>query len=1081
MIFLSLIHNVSLLITLSIIYGIIFRHFYKKTPYFSIVSGLLFGCVSVIGMMTPMTLMPGIIFDGRSIILFIAGFSGGPVTAVIAAMMAGAYRIWLGGAGTLMGVSVISESALCGIALHYLKVKSPFFNKIYWIWIFGMLVHILMLALTIALPGGLSWFVFEQIALPVIVIYPIATFIVGLLIGEIESHFLAIVTLKETQKELESAQERAHIGSWVLDPFTQKGFWSREMYRLFYMDPHEGFPNQTAFLEHIHPEDRDILKNDLISATQSVMQIKKDYRTNPKYGPIKVINAQFCSETDEHNKIIRLVGTCLDITERKLSEDNLRSERARLRTLIHSIPDMIWLKNPQGVYLVGNPKFEEFIGIKESDLIGKTDYDLFEPELAEFFRQHDQRAVLAQKPSVNEEWVTFASNGHHALLETVKTPLFDEDKKLLGVLGIAREITERFQSEELLKKSETRFRELFEHSPVAYQSLDDKGFFIDVNQKLCDLLGYSVDELLGKKFSELWSLDTQEKFPEVFSCFLQEDKTQGELRLNRKDGKLIIVLLEGRIQRDAQGKFMRTHCILHDITEQKRMEEELMRAQSIAHVGNWSYDVRNKIFVGSDEWYKIFGLAQNKFTDESFFESVFPEDIQRVRQGWESILAGNPKAIEYRLMINNQVKWVYSKADVERDSEGHISQIRGIVQDITEQKKAEEERIQLDSKMRDIQKLESLGILAGGMAHDFNNILMAILGHASLAAHELPQKSPLCGNLSEIEKAARQASDICQQMLAYSGRGRFLVQKININDLISDMANLLKTSISKKAELKLLLDKSIPLIEGDTTQIRQVVMNLIINASESLGEQNGYISLTTGVKFCDQSYLDELMYRADLKEGLYTFLQVSDTGLGMDEHVIKHLFDPFFTTKFTGRGLGLAAVLGIIRGHHGGIKILSTPGKGSTFTVYFPIIGEKDEEIIEKMASTQKNWKAEGTVLLVDDEESVRAVAKLMLEKIGYSVFTASNGEEALQIYQKLQNQIHYVLLDLTMPQMDGEETYNELIKIRPGVKVILTSGFTEQEISTRFKSKGLSGFIQKPYTLSGLRDCFKSIPSDPS
>jgi len=230
---------------------------------------------------------------------------------------------------------------LCGIALYYLKHKSPFFNKIYWIWIFGLLVHILMLALTIALPGGVSWFVLEQIALPVIVIYPIATFIVGLLMGEIESHFQDIVTLKETQKELESAQERAHIGSWVLDPVTQKGFWSREMYRLFNMDPHEGFPTQTDFLEHIHPEDRDILKNDLISATQSVMQIKKDYRTNPKYGPIKVINAQFYSETDEHNKITRLVGTCLDITERKLSEDNLRSERARLHTLIHSIPDMI--------------------------------------------------------------------------------------------------------------------------------------------------------------------------------------------------------------------------------------------------------------------------------------------------------------------------------------------------------------------------------------------------------------------------------------------------------------------------------------------------------------------------------------------------------------------------------------------------------------------------------------------------------------------------------------------------------------------------------------------------------------------
>jgi CheY-like chemotaxis protein len=253
-------------------------------------------------------------------------------------------------------------------------------------------------------------------------------------------------------------------------------------------------------------------------------------------------------------------------------------------------------------------------------------------------------------------------------------------------------------------------------------------------------------------------------------------------------------------------------------------------------------------------------------------------------------------------------------------------------------------------------------------------------------------------------------------------------------------------------------------------------MNLVTNASEALEDRNGYISLATGTKECSWEYINSLPYHERMKEGPYVYLQVSDNGTGMDKQTIEHIFDPFFSTKFTGRGLGLAAVLGIIRGHHGGIQIHSSPGKGTTFIVYLPVMETMNIKTEEEPVAVAKKWRAQGNVLLVDDEEAVRTVAKLMLEKTGYSVYTASDGQEALKIYRMLQSQIDFILLDLTMPQMDGEETFDELIKIDSSVRVILSSGFSAQEIETRFKTKGMAGFIQKPYTLSGLRECLKSI-----
>ena len=399
------------------------------------------------------------------------------------------------------------------------------------------------------------------------------------------------------------------------------------------------------------------------------------------------------------------------------------------------------------------------------------------------------------------------------------------------------------------------------------------------------------------------------------------------------------------------------------------------------------------------------------------------------------------------------------------------------VTDITERKWAEEKRLQMERQMQQTQKLESLGVLAGGIAHDFNNLLTIILGNASLALDEMPSLSPARDSLKAIEATSLRAAELCRQMLAYSGKGRFVIENIRMNDLIGEMISLLKASISKKAILNLNLKEPLPPLRGDPSQIRQVLMNLVFNASEAIGEHGGVITISTGMMECSNEDISEIYLDDNLTEGLYVWLEVSDTGCGMDHETQRRIFEPFFTTKFTGRGLGLSAVLGIVRGHKGALKVYSEPARGTTFKVLFPA-AESDRPLVPQSSSNiqHSDWKGAGTVLLVDDEESVRNLGNRMLERLGFKVLIAVDGQQALETFRELHNEIVLVILDLTMPYMDGEETFRELRRIDQKVRVIMSSGYTESEITPRFAGKRLSGFLQKPYTLDTLTQRLRDV-----
>jgi signal transduction histidine kinase/CheY-like chemotaxis protein len=398
--------------------------------------------------------------------------------------------------------------------------------------------------------------------------------------------------------------------------------------------------------------------------------------------------------------------------------------------------------------------------------------------------------------------------------------------------------------------------------------------------------------------------------------------------------------------------------------------------------------------------------------------------------------------------------------------------------EITERRRMQVEQQALEAKMQQTQKLESLGLMAGGIAHDFNNMLTSILGNANLALMDTPEGLPAQDCLREVIKSSQRAADLCGQMLAYSGRGRFLIEAVHLSTLVRETAGMLELSVSKRARLELKLANDLPPVEADATQLRQVVMNLVINASEAIERKDGVITVTTSVQRCDQDFLEEAIAVDALPEGDYVLLEVSDNGCGMDAATQEKIFDPFFTTKFTGRGLGLAAVLGIVRGHGGTIRVQSQPQAGTTFTILLPPAPDAKDMSRPKATSVkeQQSPHHHGVVLLVDDEFPVRTVAKRLLERLGFQVLTAKDGQEAIILYRDKSAEIDCVLLDLTMPELDGIATLHELRRIRPEVRAVLTSGYSEHELGRQFAQDGLAAIVQKPFTIEALSETLERV-----
>jgi len=403
-----------------------------------------------------------------------------------------------------------------------------------------------------------------------------------------------------------------------------------------------------------------------------------------------------------------------------------------------------------------------------------------------------------------------------------------------------------------------------------------------------------------------------------------------------------------------------------------------------------------------------------------------------------------------------------------------VSPIRGVDQhcsvnidhDITDESERKE-------RQEHAQRLHGLGVLAGGIAHDFNNILTAIMGNAALASIKVPESAPARKFLANIELSSQRAAELCQQMLAYAGKGRFVISEVDLSQLVREMGTLMEVSMHKHVRLSYNLSEQLPAVNVDAAQIQQVVLNLITNANEAIGNAHGEVVLSSGVMDADSAYLESSLSDEKLQEGHYAYIEVVDNGCGMDAKTINKVFEPFFTTKFTGRGLGMSAVLGIVRSHQGALIVQSEPGQGSSFRVLLPVsdsIAVKSKDVGGSIDGVMH-----GTVLLVDDEPNILEITAIMLAELGLDTLTAHDGLQALEMYRKHLQEIDLVVLDMTMPKMGGAECYRELKRINPDVSVVIASGYDEGETTSQFSGDSLVVFIQKPYSMKTLTETMQA------
>ena len=630
--------------------------------------------------------------------------------------------------------------------------------------------------------------------------------------------------------------------------------------------------------------------------------------------------------------------------------------------------------------------------------------------------------------------------------------------------------------------SEALLHNLALHVPQLIVTIDISGFLTSVSPTVTAALGWSRDDVCGRPFVEFVEESSRDGARAAFEGIVERGMPVDGLRLalRRKDGGTFWGELEGG---PFEWHVTRSGAIavIRDIASRLSVEAALRESEERYRVlfdGINDAVFVNEILEGNEpgRFLQVNDVACRRlgYTRDELL-TMTPRDIST-----PDAYAGAADKRESLARLGNEI---IESIHVTRDGrhlavEGNVHHFQylgrtaalSISRDITDRKRAENERLEMERRMLHVQKLESLGVLAGGIAHDFNNILVAVLGYADLAMSETSPASPVRASLMEIENAARRAADLCRQMLAYSGRGRFVIEPVHLSDLVAGMMHLARASVSRRAAFNIDLAQSLPPIEGDATQLRQVVMNLVTNASEALDERGGVVSVSTSAVRCSAAELRRTLSAEDPHDGLYVCLAVSDTGVGMAPETIARIFEPFFTTKFTGRGLGMAAVQGIIRGHRGAIDICSEIGTGTTFRVYFPVSTEVPVGTGGTPETTAvAGWHGAGLVLVVDDEESVRRLARLMLVRMGFDVVMAANGQEALRLFQAARHRVSLVLLDLTMPEMDGERTLHALRAVSPDVPVVMSSGYTEQEITARLAGQGVAGFVQKPYTQASL------------
>jgi PAS domain S-box-containing protein len=785
----------------------------------------------------------------------------------------------------------------------------------------------------------------------------------------------------------------------------------------------------------------------------------------------------------EHGKVFVSVHT--EITERKQAEFALQKISLEMQRLLETAATGLTRCSRNLHYLTANRAYANLAGVPLEQIIGRPIVDVMGEEGLSAIMPYVERVLIGER--VEYETVIPFKGSSAQYLHVVYTPDEDGHGNIIGWVASITDITERKRAENAIKESNANFSSLASNVPGYVALVEAKTLkYQYVNDEYVKSFGMPRDKIIGSHIKDVLS-EANYQYALPYIKEVRSGKSASyEMTFNLVSGKRWIQVHFNPVF-DDNGQVVSITVLSYDITEKKRSQEILQESEEryrkfsqltsdfVYRCQRSSGDpFRIKWMGGAVE--KITGYSQDEIFDKGcWLPLVHPEDSQRISDMLLGLVPGDTSKNEFRIITKSgEIVWLLESSLCEAGDEPGQLVLHGTSQDITDKKRAEEEHQILEKQLQQTQRLESLGVLAGGIAHDFNNILAIIMGHCSLTEMDY-NKAP--NHIPEIEKAVARAAELCRQMLAYAGKAQFVQAQVNIGKLVEDTVNMLNASIKKNVVIKPTIASDIPFIKADASQINQIAMNLIINGAEAIGDEQGEVWVTLS-KISIKAGQSEKDYLGKIiPAGWYACLEVADTGCGMSDETYNRIFEPFYTTKFTGRGLGMSAVLGIITAQGGTLQLSSQLGKGTTFKVYLPIqIGGSNLDEPAKLLDKNETWLGSGTILLVEDEDQILQLAKTMLAELGFRVIEARNGKEALELYQKNATDINLVWTDLGMPVMDGYALFSELKKCNPALPIIISSGFGDVDITSRISRDDIAGLVGKPYNFNLLREILKNV-----
>jgi PAS domain S-box-containing protein len=909
---------------------------------------------------------------------------------------------------------------------------------------------------------------------------------------DITERKLAERQLQQSRQRMQLALDGTEQGFWEFDLSTTKVHYGDNWHKILGYGPEESTFDYEWYVSRIHPESFPVFEkaiSDCLSGQAN--HIDWEYQIRDKSGQWQWVHALGTfAEPDEKGIPTKVIGTHRNITPRKRAEEALQKSNRLFEMITQNARDVIWMTDMNLQFTYMSPSIEQMLGYPLDEYLAKPYGDFILPASLDLLYQMLEEELAAEGDPNSDphrsrtvETEQMHRNGSRLWVELKMSFMRDADGKPIGILGFSRDITNQKRAQEALRESEAKYKSLTENMHDIVWTVDLNSNITYISPSIEKVLGFTVAERLTHTVEEQMTAAsvrlTSDRLAEELAFDAQRDPERHaimELDYYHKDGSIRCLETTLSFIRDEHGKPVGIHGLSRDITDRKRAQEALQESEArysmlAEHMTEavWlmGTNLKTKYLSPSLERMRGYTLAEigqlpldKHLTPESlkFALDVFADERLKVLAD----PAYTPKRtleLEF-LRKDGTAFWSECTLTLIRDKDGKPQSILGEGRDITERKRAEEERKKLKEQLDRAQKLESIGTLAGGVAHDFNNLLMGILGHTSMMMLDLDVSHPHHARLKHIEEQAQSGADLTQQLLGFARGGRYAVRPTDMNEIVGKTSNMFGRT-KKEITIHRQFRKDLWNVEADRAQMEQVLMNLYVNAWHAM-PGGGEISLQT-----DNVFLAD-KGEGFLAAGRYVKITVSDTGMGMDAQTRERIFDPFFTTKAMGRGtgLGLATVYGIIQGHKGMIDLTSEPGRGTTFDIYLPAT---DKAMVEEAPPQQEAPRGAETILLVDDEAIVLEVAGEMLQHLGYRVHCVGSGQEALAVYHEKKDEIALVILDMVMPGMSGGVTFDHLKQINPQVRVLLSSGYSIDGEARGILDRGCKGFLQKPFLLDKL------------